>query len=210
MTGPSPSWRPVCDGVGDGPVASAGVDSERHDLGDRARAGLVHLYTGDGKGKTTAAVGLAVRAAGRGRRVWLVQFLKGRFSGEVAGLARLPTVTTLRLSRDFGFYRDMSPEQRQAVRQEHDQLLARAAAALAAGDCQLLILDEIAAAWRHSLVAPDQVLSLLDDRPDEVEVVLTGREAPDELTRRADYITVMTKVRHPFDHGLPAREGVEW
>ena len=173
-------------------------------------AGLIHLYTGDGKGKTTAAIGLAVRAAGRGRRVLIAQFLKGRDSGELHSLALIPQITVLRLSQDFGFAKFMDAGSLAQVRREHDAILEQAAAALNAGTCDLLVLDEIAAAARHDLADMGRLLALLDGKPDASEIVMTGRDAPAALAERADYVTQMLKIKHPFDQGVPAREGIEW
>ncbi|MDR1512789.1 MAG: cob(I)yrinic acid a,c-diamide adenosyltransferase [Propionibacteriaceae bacterium] len=184
-------------------------DAAPHD-GGPPTTGLVHLYTGDGKGKTTAAVGLAVRAAGRGRRVLIVQFLKGRDSGELHSLALLPNVTVTRLSRDFGFFWTMTDDEVGSVRAEHDALLAQAAAALRRGDCDVLVLDEAAAAARHGLVDEARLLELVDNRPSAVEVVLTGRDPPSALVGRADYVTEMRQVKHPYERGVGAREGIEW
>jgi cob(I)alamin adenosyltransferase len=172
--------------------------------------GLVHLYTGDGKGKTTAAIGLAVRANGQGRRVVIAQFLKGRDSGELRGLAALAGVAVFRLSRDYGFVRAMDASALEQVRREHDAILSRVENLVAAGDCDLLVLDEATAACRHGLLDSGRLLRLLDARPRHAEVVLTGRDAPAALAERADYITEMRKVKHPFDRGVPAREGIEW
>lgn len=172
--------------------------------------GLIHLYTGDGKGKTTAALGLALRAAGRGRRVLLVQFLKGRDTGELHTLENVPTISVLRLSRDYGFFKYLTGDEQADVRDEHDALLATAAKAIANGDCDFLVLDELAATLRHDLVDAASLLALLDDRPDGIEIVITGRDAPQEIIHRADYITEMKKIKHPFDQGVPAREGIEW
>ena len=171
---------------------------------------MIQLYTGEGKGKTTAAIGQAVRAAGRGFKVLIVQFLKGRDSGELHSLAQLPKVTVLRLSRDYGFVKYMSAESLALVHQEHDALLAEAAEALQTGACEVLILDEIAAAARHELVNLPKLLALLDAKPVTAEIVMTGRDAPDTLIERADYITEMRKIKHPFDQGIPARKGIEW
>ncbi|MDR2973131.1 MAG: cob(I)yrinic acid a,c-diamide adenosyltransferase [Propionibacteriaceae bacterium] len=172
--------------------------------------GLIHLYTGEGKGKTTAALGLALRAAGRGRRVLIVQFLKGHDSGELHTLSLLPTVTVHRLSHDYGFVRSMTNADLEAVRQEHDAMIAQAADALAKGEYDLVVLDEIAAAVSHGLIDTGHLLSLLDHKPEAVEIVMTGRDAREALVNRADYITEMRKIRHPFDQGVPAREGIEW
>jgi cob(I)alamin adenosyltransferase len=172
--------------------------------------GLIQLYTGDGKGKTTAAIGLAIRAAGHGRRVVIAQFLKGRDSGELCALAALDGIEVVRLSQDYGFVWEMDGASLDQVRTEHDAILAQVAAKVSSGACELLVLDEIAAACRHGLVNTDRLLELIDTRPEPVEVVMTGRDAPTALIERADYITELRKVKHPFDRGIPAREGIEW
>ena len=172
--------------------------------------GLVHLYTGDGKGKTTAALGLALRAAGRGRRVLIAQFLKGRDSGEIHSLARVPGIDVVRLSKDFGFVRSMSAGDLVEVRREHDEMLTQVQQAMASGESSMIVLDEIAAAVRHGLVDLGKVTELIDTRPTGVEIVLTGRDAPDALVARADYITEMHKIKHPLDQGVTARKGIEW
>jgi adenosylcobyric acid synthase len=176
----------------------------------RTAPGLIHLYTGDGKGKTTAALGLALRAVGRGRHVVIAQFLKGRATGELQALAAFDTVTVLRLSRDYGFFTTMDEPTVATVRHEHTALLAEVARLLAANRCDVLILDEVVAAYRHNLIDQPGLLDLLDSKPATVEVVLTGRTAPPELLARADYVTEMRKLRHPFDQGIPARKGIEW
>jgi cob(I)alamin adenosyltransferase len=172
--------------------------------------GLTHVYTGDGKGKTTAALGLALRAAGCGRRVLIVQFLKGRESGEVRALAFLPNITLLRLDRDYGFYKTMPEEDRKLVRERHDRLLSEAVDRALAGDCDLLLLDELIPAYRYGAVDRERVDFFLENKPEGLELVLTGRDAPSELLERADYITEMQKRRHPFDRGITAREGIEY
>ena len=173
-------------------------------------SGLIHLYTGDGKGKTTAALGLALRAAGRGRKVLILQFLKGRDTGELHTLSLIPDITVLRLSRDYGFFKYLTGDEQADVLDEHGAMLAKASEAVAAEECNFLVLDELAATLRHELVDEAALLELLDNRPAGVEVVTTGRDAPNCLTRRADYITEMRKIKHPFDDGVPAREGIEW
>ncbi len=149
--------------------------------------GLIHIYTGPGKGKTTAAVGLAVRAAGRGIPVVFVQLMKNRPTGEVEVLSRLPGVTVLRGKAGAGFSSAMTPEER----------------------ARLLVLDEVMAALKHGLLDREPLQQLLDQRPEGTELVLTGRDAPEWLLERADYITVMEKRRHPYDRGIAARPGIE-
>lgn len=172
------------------------------------KLGLVHLYTGEGKGKTTAAVGLAVRAAGRGIPVVFVQFMKNRPTGEVEILSRLPGVTVLRGKAGEGFSFSMTPEQREKSREIHRENLRRAIR-LAEETGGLLVLDEALAALNHGLLEEELLREFLDHRPPGVEVALTGRNPPDWLLERADYITEMKKVRHPYDKGVTAREGIE-
>ena len=172
----------------------------------RPGRGLLQVYTGDGKGKTTAAAGQALRARGAGLAVTLVQFVKGgRESSELAPL------------RAAGV-RGRAPggaAQRPAARRRTDDDRAAAAAAWAAAraaladaGCDLVVLDELHAALRHGLVELDEVLAALAARPSHLEVVTTGRGAPEELLAAADLVTEMTAVRHPYPD-IPARKGIE-
>ena len=169
---------------------------------------MIQIYCGEGKGKTTCAVGLSVRAAGRGRRVVFTQFLKGANSGERAVLQTLPTLTLPELPEKvkFTFVMDEGERAEEAARQT---ARFRQAAALAQG-ADLLVLDELCAALNAGMVPLEEVLAFLDGIPDTLEVVITGRNPPSELMERADYITEMQKRKHPFDRGIRAREGIEW
>ncbi|MBU5436143.1 cob(I)yrinic acid a,c-diamide adenosyltransferase [Pseudoflavonifractor sp. MSJ-37] len=169
---------------------------------------MIHIYCGDGKGKTTAAMGLVLRAAGRGRRAVVAQFLKSDKSGERAALALLPTVALIPAPPSMTFTFRMTPEERAAEALRQRDILE--AAFRAAEGADLLVLDELCAALNSGMVPLDRVLLLLDGLAPDTEVVLTGREPPQPLLDRADYITEMVKRRHPFDRGIPAREGVEW
>ena len=160
---------------------------------------MVHLYCGEGKGKTTAAMGLALRMAGRGKRVVVAQFLKGADSGERYALAMLPQVTLLPLPERVKFSFQLTPEEREA---EQARTLG------AQPDCGLLVLDEVCAAVNTGLLPLEEVISCLDRAAGEV--VLTGRDPDPALVGRADYITEMGKLRHPFDLGTAARPGVEY
>ena len=170
--------------------------------------GLIHIYTGPGKGKTTAAVGLAVRAAGRGIPVVFVQLMKNRPTGEVEVLSRLPGVTVLRGKAGAGFSSAMTPEERARSREIHHRNLCQGAE-LAREQGGLLVLDEVMAALKHGLLDREPLQQLLDRRPEGTELVLTGRDAPEWLLEWADYITVMEKRRHPYDRGIAARPGIE-
>jgi cob(I)alamin adenosyltransferase len=170
----------------------------------RLARGLVQVYTGEGKGKTTAAFGLALRAAGWGLRVKVLQFLKGRKSGEVAAAERAGIAV-----EQFGTAEWVNLESpTEADRQRAQAGLAAAREAL--DDVDLLVLDEANVALSAGLLQLDQVLALLEARPQGVEVVLTGRGAPAALLARADLVTEMRQIKHPFQSGAAAREGIEF
>ena len=169
----------------------------------------VHIYCGDGKGKTTAAVGLAVRAAGRGKRVLIARFLKTDDSGEVAVLARIPGIRVMPCSRTFGFFWQMTEEEKKEAGQYYRELLCRAWQEAVRGSYHLLVLDEILAACNHGLVEEQRLISDLRIRPPGLEVVLTGRDPSKELVDLADYVSEIQKKKHPFDRGLSARKGIE-
>jgi cob(I)alamin adenosyltransferase len=169
---------------------------------------MLHIYCGDGKGKTTCAMGLAVRAAGHGRKVVVAQFLKGDNSGERAVLEALPNVTCLPVPKTIKFVFAMDDEEKT---QASAQMTAAFAQAAALGrESDLLVLDELCGAISTGMVPLEQVLAFLDGCPETLEVVITGRDPAEELQERADYITEMKKIKHPFDRGVDAREGVEW
>lgn len=169
--------------------------------------GQIHLYCGDGKGKTTAAFGLALRMLGRGGRVVIAQFLKAGDSGECRTLSGFENVLLLADHPTGKFTFQMNEEERERTRGACLSLLTRAVCA--ARDADLLVLDEIMAAVNAGMVERAAVLTLLRDKPDTLEVVLTGREPPREFTELADYVTEMKKHKHPFERGLPARDGIE-
>ena len=171
--------------------------------------GMLHLYYGDGKGKTTCAMGLALRAAGRNIPVVIAQFLKSEDSGERNSLRSLPAVTLLPLPQQAKFTFQMTPEEQELSREESATRL-RTAFRLAYSQGGLLILDEICAAINAGMVDLEELLSLLDNRPEGLEVVLTGRDPDPQLIDRADYLTEFVKKRHPYDKGIAAREGIEY
>ena len=170
---------------------------------------MIHLYCGDGKGKTTAAFGLALRWAGRGGRAVIAQFLKGADSGERYAMAHVPGVTLLPVPETIKFVFAMDEEEKAAARAESRALLAGALAALEGG-CGLAVLDECCGALSTGMLTEEEVLAFLDRCPPEAEVVLTGREPPRALLERAGYVTEMVKRKHPYDRGVQARIGVEW
>jgi cob(I)alamin adenosyltransferase len=172
-----------------------------------APPGLLLVYTGDGKGKTTAALGLAFRALGRGLRVAVVQFIKGKWkTGERSFAETLPQLTFLVMGRGFTWESDDLSRDRAAAQAAWEQ----SAALLAAGEHQVVILDELTYVLNYGFVPLDTVVEALARRPPHVHVVVTGRSAPEPLLAAADLVTEMRKVKHPFDHGRRAQIGVDF
>ena len=168
------------------------------------RQGFVHLYCGDGKGKTTAAMGLAARALGRGQTVVILQFCKDGSSGEVASLRRLGA-TILAGNPDGRFARLLNADERAALRDRQNALLEQAHDL----EADLLVLDEACFAARQDLVDSALLKAAVLQKPRSREVVLTGRDPLPWMEDAADYITEMRCVRHPYERGVTAREGVE-
>lgn len=170
--------------------------------------GLVQVYTGEGKGKTTAAVGLTVRALGQGLRVLLVRFLKPLepVSGEILFLRGTPGLEIL-TSGVGVIHGNVAPAE---VARSVSETLAQARSRMASGDYDLIVLDEINNAVHRGDLPLAELLALLDARPAAVEVVLTGRHASAEICARADLVTVMNAEKHPFRSGIPARCGIEY
>lgn len=167
--------------------------------------GLVHLYCGDGKGKTTAAMGLALRALGQGMRVVVVQFLKNGTSGELEPLKKLgAAVYSGQPGAKFTF--QMNAEEKAQATKENNARLAEALQQ----PCDLLILDEICAARNSGMVDEALAKQAVLERPQHREVVLTGRNPEAWMVEAADYITEMQPRRHPYEQGTPARKGIEF
>lgn len=177
----------------------------------KGRRGLVMVYTGDGKGKTTAALGMAVRAVGRGFRVLMIQFIKGSWHyGELDGVKALgPNFEITTGGKGFvGIVDDTLPfEQHQQAAAE---TLAFAKAKVTSGGYDLVILDEVNNAVKGNLVPVEGVLDLLDARPPELHLLLTGRAAHPAILERADLVTEMREVKHPYQQGILAQVGVDY
>lgn len=174
---------------------------------NKTEQGLIHLYCGDGKGKTTAALGLAVRAAGYGKRVVIIQFLKSTDTGELHTLQLIPNIEIIRSHEVLGFTFRMNEEEKRHAAAIQQDLLAQAFRN--AQSCDLLILDEIMAAINTGMISVEQVLQLIQTKPQTLELVMTGRNPPPELVERADYFSEIRKIKHPFDRGIPARDAIE-
>jgi cob(I)alamin adenosyltransferase len=168
--------------------------------------GYFQVYTGDGKGKTTAALGLAVRASGRGLPVYIGQFMKGQDYGELHALPLLKTVTHEQYG-DIGWvYKGKVTEAQRARAREG---LRKARAALVSGAYRIVILDEINMAVWFELITLEEALELVAARPRHVELVFTGRRAEPAVLEKADLVTEMREVKHYYSQGVPARKGIE-
>jgi len=164
------------------------------------------VYTGDGKGKTTAAFGLALRAVGAGMKVFIAQFVKGMRYSELDAVQLLSDQITLKqYGRGCFIHNEPTEEDIQAARNG----LREASERMTSGDFDLVILDEANIATRYALFSVDELLATIDARPDNVELVITGRNADPRVIERADLVTEMREVKHYFTNGVAAREGIE-
>ena len=174
------------------------------------KQGLIHLYTGDGKGKTTAAIGIAVRAAGAGMKVVFAQFMKGRDTSELKSLSRVDGITIIRNCEDLGWFNNEDTEQAKKYTDIHNKLLGEIETLVMNGQCDMLILDEVTYPYNLGIIDKERLVNLLADSPEEMEIVMTGRDADQFLCDCADYVTEMRKVRHPYDLGINGRLGIEF
>jgi cob(I)alamin adenosyltransferase len=174
----------------------------------KLRRGYVQVYTGNGKGKTTAALGLALRAAGSGFRTYIGQFCKGQKYGELESIKMLSPFVTIEQFGRKSFMHVKDPADPADVRMAR-RGLARSRAAMLSGRYEIVVLDEILIALFFHLLGEDEVLALLDERPDGVELVLTGRYAPASIIRRAGLVTEMKERKHYYAKGVEARIGIE-
>lgn len=171
--------------------------------------GLIHLYCGDGKGKTTAAMGLALRAVGAGFRVVIVQFLKDGKSSELKALQTFNAVRILSGQGVKGFTFTMSPSEKEVVKQVHQAHFSQAISWCEEGECDLLILDEVIGAINTGLLDRSALREFLKHKPPRLEIVMTGREPAQEWLDIADYVSEIKKTKHPYDKGIMARNGIE-
>ena len=172
-----------------------------------ASPGLIHIYTGNGKGKTTAAIGLGLRATGAGLKVYMIQFMKGRRYSELDALQHQKNFTIIQFGRDE-FVNKAKPD---AV----DIDLAHkgfkhAQQIISEGKYDLVILDELNVAVDYKLIPLNDVMKLLQEKPAHVELVLTGRYAAPELIKHADLVSEILEIKHPYQKGVTSRKGIDW
>lgn len=169
--------------------------------------GFVHIYTGNGKGKTTAAIGLGIRATGEGLKVYMIQFMKGRRYSEIDALENIKDFTVIQFGRDE-FVSKENPEQ-------IDIDLARkgfehAKEIIKNGEHDLIILDEINVAVDFKLIPLKDVLKLMNEKPEKVELVLTGRYVHPDMVKQADLVSEILEIKHPYQNGIQSRKGIDW
>jgi len=175
--------------------------------------GLIQVYTGNGKGKTTAALGQGLRAVGQGLKVCLIQFLKPVevYSGEVGAVSRLgPDFHLLKFDLVHPSFARDKLEAEKKLRGELPKILQRVEEIVKSGQYDMVILDEINNLLSQGFVSLDWALQLIRNRPPQVELILTGRGAPEELIAAADLVTEMVEIKHPYQKGIKMRKGIEY
>jgi len=168
--------------------------------------GYIHLYTGNGKGKTTAAIGLAIRAAGAGKKVFIGQFVKGMHYSEMDSLKHIPEIEIKQYGLDCFIVNQPTQKDIDAARKGLEEV----AEIISRNKYDMIILDEICIAIHYHLFEIGKVIALLKAKPQKMEIVLTGRYAPPELIRIADLVTEMKEIKHYFNKGINARKGIEF
>lgn len=175
------------------------------------KKGMVQVYCGNGKGKTTATIGLGIRALGNNMKVIMIQFLKNDDTGECRFLKELePAFKVFHFEKNRGFTWTLNDEEKKELKQEIDMALKFAKKVMDTGECDILILDELLAALQTEFVDLETVIELIDAKPDAMELVLTGRILPEALVDKVDYISRIEAVKHPADRGIDARPGIEY
>lgn len=176
----------------------------------KLKKGQVQVYTGDGKGKTTAALGQGLRSCGRGLKVCMVQFLKGGDTGELHSVKKLhPLFEIYRFEKERGFFWTLSEEEKRELKADIDKGFEFIKNVIKNGECDVLIIDELLGVIGNKLIEINDVLELLKTKPDNMEIIITGRNAPKEIIEAADLVTEMKEIKHYFKKGVHAREGIE-
>lgn len=171
--------------------------------------GLIQVYTGNSKGKTTAAFGLTIRAVGHGFKVFIIQFMKGRDDyGELQGLRRLEPECQIEHYGGKGWIHKGNPSSEDKL--EANKAFLRAKEIITEGQWDIVILDEVLNAIWFEVLSEEELLKLLDIKPGHVEIVLTGRNASDNIKAKADLVTEMVQIKHPYEQGISARKGIEF
>ncbi|MEF9959866.1 MAG: cob(I)yrinic acid a,c-diamide adenosyltransferase [Niameybacter sp.] len=175
------------------------------------KQGLTQIYCGPGKGKTTAVIGLGIRALGNNLKVIMIQFLKNDNTGECKLLKTLePGFKIFHFEKERGFTWTLTEEEKGELVQEIHMALKFAKKVMDTGECDILILDEILGVLQLGFADVEEITQLIDEKPEFMELVLTGRNLPDEIKERADYVSCIDAVKHPMEQGIRARAGIEF
>jgi cob(I)alamin adenosyltransferase len=170
--------------------------------------GFIQVYTGNGKGKTTAAIGQSVRAAGFGLSTYFVMFMKEFPYNEVKSLEKLKDfITTVQVGKDDFVYKKVPPSEEEKSKVKN--ALAEAKGKMLGGEFDLIVLDEIFVSIYFGLITKEEIIAFINEKPDHVELVLTGRYCPQEIIDKADLVTEMKEVKHYYEKGVIARRGIE-
>ena len=172
--------------------------------------GFLHIYCGEGKGKTTAALGLALRAAGAGKTVRVIQLLKGTNTSELEALRLIPNITVTRCDKNYGFTSKMTETDKAEITACHNKLLSAGFALVKKGAVDMLIIDEFNAAYDYNLLDRKTAEEFLFCKEFPVEIVITGRNPAEIFLNIADYISEVKCVKHPYEKGISARKGIEF
>ena len=172
--------------------------------------GRIHIYYGNGKGKTTCSMGLAVRAAGCGKKVLIIQFMKTGKSSEIKTLENIPGIEVMDAPRMKKFSFNMTDDEKQEMLEADNAVLEEICQKVADGGYDLLIMDECLGSCHKGFLDEQLLIDFLRNKPEHLEVVMTGRHPDDTLMEIADYVTEMHKVKHPYDEGIMARRGIEF
>lgn len=173
--------------------------------------GLIQIYTGNGKGKTTAAIGQGIRAYGNGLKVTMLQFLKGGYTGELKTIEELgDNFKIYRFETKKDFFWNLDDEQKEVLRKEirdgYNFILER----IKKNDTDLLIIDEVMGVLKNKLLTEDEVLYILENKPKNMEIIMTGRDVPERIKEKANLITEMKMIKHYFEDGVGSRKGIEY
>jgi len=174
----------------------------------KLKKGLVQVYTGNGKGKTSAAFGAALRAVGRGLKVYIIQFIKGGFDyGELYSVKNLPNLKLTAFGRGRFITETQPPKKDVQLAREAFELVQKV---VDSGEYDMVVLDEINVVLHLKMIPTDEVIDLIENKPEHVELILTGRNAPAELVEAADLVTEMKEIKHPYTSGGSPRKGIEY
>jgi len=172
--------------------------------------GLIHIYTGDGKGKTTAAMGLAFRAAGQDKKVYILQFLKARKTGEKFSAEKVENITFARANKSPKFIFQMNEEEKAELKKETKKACENLMRILQDSEYEIIIVDEIFGALANGMIDKKDLIKLMKEKSGDKELILTGRGAPEDVYDYADYVSNMTMIKHPFEKDIKARKGIEF